>query len=160
MTVLDLRKYYSRFLEGHGGKIHLAAHSHHFWPDVSREGHLEYWDDCAKSSDQKWNKIFSEIIPYAQNKIAHILNLKAPQQIVFAPNTHELTSRLLSTFLGQKSLSVLTTDSEFHSWKRQISRLEEFDNVHVTWLATEKLLSDRQTFFNSIIEGLKNEPDL
>jgi len=160
MTVLDLRKYYSRFLEGHGGNIHLAAHSHHFWPDVSREGHLDYWDDCAKSSDQKWDKIFREIIPYAQNKIAGILNLKNPQQIVFAPNTHELTSRLLSTFLEKKSLSILTTDSEFHSWKRQISRLEELEEVSVSWLSTKNLLSDRSAFLSSVIEGLQKAPDL
>ncbi|MFA5584106.1 MAG: aminotransferase class V-fold PLP-dependent enzyme, partial [Bacteriovoracaceae bacterium] len=157
---LDLRKYYSRFLDGHGDNIHLAAHSHHFWPDVSREGHMEYWDDCAKSSDQKWDKIFSEIIPYAQNKIADILNLKDPQQIVFAPNTHELTSRLLSTFLGTKNLSVLTTDSEFHSWKRQITRLEELDGVNVSWLSTKNLLNDRSAFLASIIEELKKAPDL
>ena len=107
MTVLDLKKHYSRFLQGHGDKIHLAAHSHHFWPDVSRDGHLEYWDDCAKTSDHKWDKIFGEIIPYAQNKIADLLKLKSPQQIVFAPNTHELTTRLLSLYLGKESLKIL-----------------------------------------------------
>jgi len=160
MTVLDLRKYYSRFLDGHKDKIHLAAHSHHFWPDVSREGHIEYWDDCAKSSDHKWDKIFSEIIPYAQNKIANILNLKTPDQIVFAPNTHELTSRLLSTYLGKDGLSILTTNSEFHSWKRQIQRLQELDSVKVEWIDTDKLLTDRNAFFETLITGLKKEPDL
>lgn len=160
MKALDLREHYSRFLEGHKGKIHLAAHSHHFWPDVSREGHMEYWDDCAKSSDHKWEKIFNEIIPYAQNKIASLLNLKNSQQIVFAPNTHELTSRLLSTFLGKKKLSILTTESEFHSWKRQVRRLEEFESVQVEWLKTDKLLTDRKSFFDAICAGLKKGPDL
>lgn len=160
MKTLDLRKHYSRFLEGHAGKIHLAAHSHHFWPDVSRQGHIEYWDDCAKSSDQKWDKIFSEIIPYAQNKIAQILNLSNTQQIVFAPNTHELTSRLLSTFLGNEKLSILTTDSEFHSWKRQVKRLEELDSVQVTWLKTDSLLTNRSEFIQSIRESLQEGPDL
>jgi hypothetical protein len=37
--------------------LHFAAHSHHFWPDVSREAQLEYWDDCAKLSDEKWEKV-------------------------------------------------------------------------------------------------------
>lgn len=160
MTTLDLRKHYSRFLEGHAGKIHLAAHSHHFWPDVSRDGHMEYWDDCAKTSDNKWDKIFKEIIPYAQTKVAQILNLKNKDQIVFAPNTHELTSRLLSTFLGKENLSILTTDSEFHSWKRQVRRLEEFKSVQVTWLKTDSLLTDRSSFLKSIKEELKKNPDL
>src|SRR5690606_23672150 len=120
----DLKKHYSRFLEGHGTSLHLAAHSHHFWPDVTREAQIEYWDDCAKASDEKWNKIFSEIIPKTQKHIAKILNLKDEQQIAFAPNTHELTSRLLSLFLGKSSLSVLTSTSECHSQKRQILRLK------------------------------------
>lgn len=160
MTVLDLRKHYSLFLEGHKGKIHLAAHSHHFWPDVSRQGHIDYWDDCAKSSDQKWDNIFSTIIPYAQKKIAQILNLKNHQQIVFAPNTHELTTRLLSTFLGRDSLSILTTDSEFHSWKRQVKRLEELKGVRVTWLKTDSLLENKQDFLDEIVKHLKTSPDL
>lgn len=160
MTVLDLKKHYSRFLQGHGDKIHLAAHSHHFWPDVSRDGHLEYWDDCAKTSDHKWDKIFGEIIPYAQNKIADLLKLKNPQQIVFAPNTHELTTRLLSLYLGKESLKILTTDSEFHSWKRQVRRLEELSGVQVTWIKTDNLLHDREAFFAELETELKKHPDL
>jgi selenocysteine lyase/cysteine desulfurase len=100
MTLSNPKSLYSRFLKGHEGKLHFAAHSHHFWPDCTREAHLLYWDDCAQLSDEKWGKIFDEVIPKTQKHIAKLLNLKHPEQIVLAPNTHELSARLLSLFLG------------------------------------------------------------
>src|SRR6478752_6470089 len=132
MTLSNPKQYYSRFLKGHEGKLHFAAHSHHFWPDVTREAQLAYWDDCAQLSDEKWGKIFGEIIPKTQKHIASILGLKHPEQIVLAPNTHELSSRLLSLFLGKSELNILTTTSEFHSWRRQFLRLMELPQVKIT----------------------------
>lgn len=156
----DLKKHYSRFLEGHGSHLHLAAHSHHFWPDVTRDAQIEYWDDCAKTSDEKWNKIFSQVIPKTQKHIARILNLKDEKQIAFAPNTHELTSRLLSLFLGKSSLSVLTTSSEFHSWKRQILRLKELPQVSLSTVSTDSLLTNRRAFIDELKNKLKTSPDI
>lgn len=160
MIHLDHKKIYSRFLKGHEGYLHFAAHSHHFWPDVTREAQLEYWDDCAKLSDKKWNKIFSDVIPTAQKHIVNILNLKETNQIAFAPNTHELLTRILSLFLGKKDLTLLTTSSEFHSWRRQIQRLSELSGVEVTTLSTNSFLTDRKEFIGSIKTALKSKPDL
>lgn len=154
MTLSAPKKYYSRFLKGHEGKLHFAAHSHHFWPDVTRDAQVNYWDDCALLSDEKWNKVFSEVIPRSQKHIARILNLKQSEQIVFAPNTHELTSRLLSLFVGKKSLSVLTTGSEFHSLNRQLKRLEEIPEVKVTRV---KVASSLVTELKSKLQA---KPDL
>lgn len=159
MTLLNTKKYYSRFLAGHEGKLHFAAHSHHFWPDVTREAQIEYWDDSARSSDEKWEKIFGTIIPIAQNHIAHILNLKNPEQIAFAPNTHELFSRLLSCFLGRPKLTVLTTSHEFHSARRQLLRLMEEKNVQVKSVEGD-ILNERRQFIESLKTELQNAPDL
>lgn len=156
----DLKRHYSRFLNGHTGKLHFAAHSHHFWPDVTREAHLEYWDDCAKASDEKWNKIFSEVIPKTQEHIARILNLKDKKQIAFAPNTHELAARILSLFIGKESLSILTTSSEFHSWRRQILRLKELPQVKIEMVSTENFLNERRSLIEGLKAGLKNSPDI
>lgn len=142
MIQSEIKKSFGLFLKGHEGKLHFAAHSHHFWPDVSREGHLQYWDDSALMSDQKWNKIFSEVIPESQNHIARILNVPDAQQIVFAPNTHELNSRLLSLFLGKKNLRILTTSHEFHSWNRQVTRLEEMPEVFVKRAEIEEIKTE------------------
>ncbi len=49
-----LKHHYHYFLSGHKDKIHMACHSHHFWPDIAREAQLEYFDIAAKKSDQNY----------------------------------------------------------------------------------------------------------
>lgn len=160
MTASDHKKFYSRFLKGHEGKLHFSAHSHHFWPDVTRVAHLQYWDDCAAASDEKWNKIFGEVIPKAQNHIAKILGLSEPKQVAFAPNTHELMTRILSLFLGSSELTILTTSSEFHSLRRQLQRISEIPSVKVETVSTETLLQNRKIFFDELKTKLKHKPRL
>jgi selenocysteine lyase/cysteine desulfurase len=146
---------YQKFLQGHEGKTHFAAHSHHFWPDVSLDGHMQYWQDAANFSDAKWNHILGEKLDQAQKHIAKMLNLKNPQNLAFASNTHELLTRLLSSFMGQEKIKVLTTDSEFHSFSRQIKRLDEFDQYQVTYLE-----SSHADFATQLIEHAGKDYDL
>lgn len=160
MTLSGHKKYFTQFLSQHEGKLHFAAHSHHFWPDVTREAQLAYWDDCAKLSDDKWGKVFGEVIPKAQRHIARILKLKHPEQIVFAPNTHELNSRILSLFLGKEKVNILTTSSEFYSWKRQLTRLSEHSFINVELVATKNVLTSPDTFIEGVCEKLQSKPDL
>jgi len=115
---------FSRALAAAPERIHFAAHSHHLWPDASYEGHMQAWDDAATLADRKWEKIFGEVIPRAQANIAAELRLPDPRTIGFAPNTHELLMRLFSARKPGK-LDVLTTDGEFHSFRRQAQRWEE-----------------------------------
>jgi len=140
------QQFFQHFLQANQGKQHFACHSHHYWPDVTREATLAYWDDSARLVDHKWNYIFGTKIPHTQQLIADILNLPASEQIVFAPNTHELVMRLLSCFDWQKPLRVLTTDSEFHSFQRQIKRLAELNTVQVDVIATEPFATFEQRF--------------
>jgi selenocysteine lyase/cysteine desulfurase len=121
---------------------------------------MEYWDDCAKSSDEKWGKVFGVVIPKAQKQIAQMLHLKQSEQIVFAPNTHELSTRLLSLFLGKKSLKILTTSSEFHSWKRQLLRLSEISEIKVEFVSTENFLEDKSSFIRNLKSELTKNYDL
>ncbi|WP_207916310.1 aminotransferase class V-fold PLP-dependent enzyme [Lysobacter sp. N42] len=88
-------------------------------------------------ADDKWGYLFAEKVPAVQEKIANILNVSKPAQIVFAPNTHELLYRALSSFRYGRDLAILTTDSEFHSFNRQSRRLEERGNVEVVRVPTE-----------------------
>ena len=123
---------YQEFLSANPYLIHMAAHSHHYWPDVVKDAILASYEDSRKLADLKWDKILGEVVPTSQSLIAKILNLSHPEQIAFASNTHELLARLLSCFDPCAKLSILTTDSEFHSANRQIKRLEELENVRVT----------------------------
>ncbi|MBC7464438.1 MAG: aminotransferase class V-fold PLP-dependent enzyme [Bdellovibrio sp.] len=144
------KKYYQHFLTANIGVQHYASHSHHYWPDVTREAMLQYWDDSAKYVDAKWNYFFSEKVPATQKSIADILRLSNPEQIVFAPNTHELLFRVISCFDLKKSFRVLTTDSEFHSFDRQIERLKEDSSVHVDKIATLPFKSFEIRFIEAI----------
>jgi selenocysteine lyase/cysteine desulfurase len=128
---------YKEFLTFNEKAIHLSAHSHHFWPDVTKEAVLKSWEDSARYTDQKWGHIFSTVVPKAQSHISKILNYQFPDQIAFAPNTHELLSRLLSVFLEKESLTILTTTSEFHSMSRQLKRLLELKNIEAIIIDNE-----------------------
>jgi selenocysteine lyase/cysteine desulfurase len=119
-----LKPHYSRALAAVPGRLHFSAHSHHLWPDVTREAMLAYWDDSARDADLKWGRIFGEVVPRAQRHVARLLGLSRAQDVAFGPNTHELVWRALSS-LKRRPLRVLTTDAEFLSFARQLARLEE-----------------------------------
>lgn len=131
------RRLYSRFLAAHPDTLHMSPHSHYYWPDVTRQAQLDYWDDSARFVDEKWNEIFSRRMPRVQQLIAERLSLDYPEQIVFAPNTHEFVYRILSCLPLGKPLRILTTDSEFHSFNRQSRRVLERGNVSIEVVATE-----------------------
>ncbi len=146
------KEFYSNFLKEHSNQIHLSSHSHYFWPDIAKSGYEDYWQLSAKTSDQKWDTIFSKEIPKAQKHIAKILNFDTPNRISFAPNTQELTARLISSFYFQKKVNVLTTKSEFHSFSRQIKRMDELNDVNVNYIENETL-----NFEDNFLKSITNE---
>ena len=105
-------------------RLHFAAHSHHLWPDASYVGQLAYWEDSARFADSKWDRVLGEIFPAGQRHVAAELNLPDPSTVVFAPNTHELLVRLFSAF-PRRPIRVLSTEGEFHSFRRQSARWAE-----------------------------------
>ncbi|QBL10241.1 aminotransferase class V-fold PLP-dependent enzyme [Rheinheimera sp. D18] len=140
------QQFYQQFLNANKGKQHFACHSHHYWPDITREAMLEYWDDTARLVDDKWRYIFAEKVPQTQQLIADVLHLPHPEQLVFAPNTHELVMRLLSCFDLRQPVKILTTDSEFYSFTRQVKRLAEYDNIQLDIIPTEPFSTFEQRF--------------
>lgn len=147
------KKYYRHFIEANPNLQHYAAHSHHYWPDVTLEAQIQYWKDSARYVDNKWGHFFSVKIPAVQALVAEVLNLSRPEQIVFAPNTHELVYRVLSCFSQQSQVRVLTTDSEFHSFERQINRLIETGKYSVDKVSTLEF----ETFETRFIEKIKSQ---
>lgn len=132
-----LKHHYHYFLSGHKDKIHMACHSHHFWPDIAREAQLEYFDIAAKKSDQKWEYFFSEIIPENQKLISKHLNFSRPKDISFASNTHELLTKIISHYFRQDKIKILTSKSEFHSLTRQLKSFETWNKFEIIWLDNE-----------------------
>jgi kynureninase len=131
-----LKSHYSRFLAD-PERLHFAAHSHHPWPDVTRQAVLDCWDDAARLVDRKWEHVFGTVLPKARGHVARLLELSKPDQIALGPNTHEFLMRILSSFDESKPLRILTTDSEFYSFARQAERLEELERVQITRVPTE-----------------------
>ena len=148
----DLREHFRAFREA-APRIHLAAHSHHYWPDAACQAQMRAVEDAARFADDKWTPIFGELIPRAQRGIAKILTLPDPATIAFAPNTHELVVRLLSALPSDRPLNVLTTDSEFHSFTRQLARLEEDGLVFAERVATEPFETFHARFATAAAAG-------
>ncbi|KER09937.1 MAG: hypothetical protein HY22_08045 [[Candidatus Thermochlorobacteriaceae] bacterium GBChlB] len=151
------QSHYSKFLAANPNRLHFAAHSHHLWLDVTREAQLQYWDDSAAYVDKKWAHIFSEVVPKAQQHIAAALQLSFPEQIVFAPNTHEFVARLLSCLDWTKPVTILTTDSEFYSFTRQLQRLEELPELKQRLCVRRIAAEPFETFESRFIEAIEQE---
>ncbi|KXJ59688.1 MAG: selenocysteine lyase [Alteromonas sp. Nap_26] len=154
---MSYQQFYQGFLSANKNKQHYACHSHYFWPDCTRDAMLQYWDDSAKYVDGKWGYFFETLVPELQQRLSSILNTGAPEQLVFAPNTHELLYRIMSCFDTTKPLKIVSTDSEFHSFQRQASRLQESDNVEVVTVETKPFATFARRFSEAIAE---HNPDL
>ncbi|NML06960.1 class V aminotransferase [Sphingomonas sp. G-3-2-10] len=105
-------------------RLHAAAHSHHLWPDASYVGQLAAWQDGVRLADRKWERVMGEVWPAAQRHVARELKLPDPENIVFAGNTHDFLLRIVSA-MGRKPVRILSTDAEFHSFRRQAARWVE-----------------------------------
>ena len=135
--MLDLRRHFSRFLSAEPGRLHFAAHSHHPWPDATRDAQLAAWDTAARLQDGKWGEILGPALCEAQARVARQLRLPDPATLVFAPNTHDFILRILSSLPTGRPPRILTTEAEFHSLTRQLARLEEEGLVAVTRIPAE-----------------------
>ena len=127
---------FSKFRATDPARIHFAAHSHHPWPDATETAHARYWTDSNLLADAKWDRVFGEVVPRAQAHIARIAKLPDPRLVAFAPNTHEFVTRLYSCLPQGRVPRVLTTGSEFHSFRRQTRRLQEAGLVEVEEIPT------------------------
>src|SRR5690242_9444260 len=148
-----LRPHYSRFLDPleAKGEILLTGHSHQAWPDVAREAQLEAWDDAARLIDDKWGKIFGELLPSFRAHVANRIGCSRADDTAIAQNTHELVYRLASCF--PRASSVVTTDSEFHSLRRQLARFEE-DGAHIVRVPVEDASGNAASFASRFIRAV------
>jgi selenocysteine lyase/cysteine desulfurase len=128
---LSHKPLFSRALSLDPDRLHFAAHSHHLWPDASFDGHIRAWLEANQHADRKWDRIFGDVVPEAQRHVANELNLPSPDTVVFAPNTHDFLLRLFSG-IARKPVRILSTDGEFHAFRRQADRWQEAGEAVVT----------------------------
>ena len=124
---MSFKRLFARSLGAAPGRLHMAAHSHHLWPDASFDGQVECWEDAARLADRKWDRVMGELWPAAQAEVAGELGTGDPSAIVFAANTHDFIIRLAAACPRShpRRLRVLTSDGEFHSARRQFARWAE-----------------------------------
>ena len=124
---MSFKHLFSRSLGAAPGRLHMAAHSHHLWPDASFDGQVECWNDASRLADRKWDRVMGELWPAAQVEVAGELGSGEPSTIVFAANTHDFIIRLAAACprADPRRLRVLTSDGEFHSARRQFARWAE-----------------------------------
>lgn len=136
---LSFKPLFARSLAADPERLHMAAHSHHLWPDASFEGQVECWQDAARLADRKWDRVMGEVWPEAQRHVAAELGTEMPNAIVFASNTHDFLVRVASAAprADPGRLKVLTSDGEFHSARRQFARWAEDGWIEVDTVAAE-----------------------
>jgi selenocysteine lyase/cysteine desulfurase len=149
------KAHFRRFFAADPNRLHVAAHSHHPWPDVTYDAQIECWNDAVRLADRKWAHLFSDIWPAVQARIAALLSLPDPGSLTFGPNIHGFLMRLLSCLPAGKPIRVLTTDGEFHSFARQMRRLEEDGMATVRRIPTEPLAGFAERF----AEAARQEAD-
>lgn len=140
MTSLDalratpnaLAPHYSRF--GVADRLLLSAHSHQAWPDVAEEGLLEAFADAARDVDEKWDRAFAKADQLRGGFRALLADPHG--EYALGASTHELVVRFLSAIELPKRPRLVTTDGEFHTLRRQLSRLEE-EGVEVVRVPVE-----------------------
>ena len=136
-------------------RLHMAAHSHHLWPDASFEGQIECWEDAARLADNKWDRVMGEVWPEAQSHVAAELGSCDPSAIVFASNTHDFLIRLAAACPRRdgKPLRVLMSDGEFHSARRQMARWKESGDIELTKVAAEPFDDFSERFLEQVRTG-------
>lgn len=132
-------------------RLHFAAHSHHLWPDVTRDAHLRAWDDAARFADTKWDTVFGEVVPAARAHAARWIDGDA-EAVAFAPNVHDLLVRLFSC-VDARPARLLATDGEFHSFSRQARRWVEAGRATLDLVPTEPFDTLAERFAEALTRG-------
>ena len=136
---MSFKPLFSRSLDADPGRLHMAAHSHHLWPDASLAGQVQCWKDAATLADRKWDKVMGEVLLEAQRGVAAELGPGIADAVTFASNTHDFLIRLFAAAPAPSSgpIRVLTSDGEFHSARRQFARWAEAGFIAVDRVAAE-----------------------
>ncbi|MEJ2540784.1 MAG: kynureninase [Gemmatimonadota bacterium] len=124
----DVARHYRRFRVGE--RILLTGHSHQAWPDVAFDAQQEAWLDAADAVDEKWEAAYARA-DRVRAGWARLLNDDERGEIALAPNTHDLLVRFLSALPWERRRTLVTTDAEFHTIRRQLDRLDEAGWVRV-----------------------------
>lgn len=115
-------------------RLLLTGHSHQAWPDVAWDGQLRAIDDAAEAADRKWSRAFDAATRVKQGYADWLDDPDGAYTL--GASTHELLVRFLSAMPFAERPKLVTTRGEFHSVRRQLSRLAE-EGVEVVWVPAD-----------------------
>jgi len=115
-------------------RLLLSGHSHQAWPDVAVEGQLQAFEDATRLVDEKWEAAFAKADAVRAGFAALIGS--EPGEIALGASTHDLLVRFLSALDLRRRPRLVTSDGEFHTIRRQLTRLAEA-GLEVTRVAAE-----------------------
>ena len=104
-------------------RLLFTGHSHQAWPDVALEGQTEYFHASAELVDKKWDVAFekTEILrSYLREYYDDPEGLYCREE-----STHFLFVSLMSAWDLVNKPKIITTEGEFYSLSRQLTRLSE-----------------------------------
>lgn len=104
-------------------RLLFTGHSHQAWPDVALSGMIEAFDVASRLVDNKWDIVFNKIEVMSDYLKKYYDDPDG--QYTHAENTHHLIVRWLSALDLRHKRKIVTTDTEFYSLYRQLSRLSE-----------------------------------
>ncbi len=116
-----LAEHYSKFRVKE--RILLSGHSHQAWPDCGFLGQQQAWEDAAEWVDKKWEKAFEKADRVRQGYRELLDDPHGYYSL--AESTFDLLVRLLSALPLRDRPRLVTTDSEFYSLRRLLTRLQE-----------------------------------
>ena len=116
-----LAGHYSRFRVG--DRILLTGHSHQAWPDAGFVAQQRAWLDAATYVDDKWPHCFEQA-ERVREGFGRLVGDRS-EHIALGASTHELVTRWLSALPLRARPRIVTTDREFRSLDRQLTRLAQ-----------------------------------
>jgi selenocysteine lyase/cysteine desulfurase/tryptophan 2,3-dioxygenase len=115
-----------------------------------------------------WDTIFGDIMPEAIEHIRWILSPPEDSSVEFGHNSHELISRLISIKMekllvdgaamdgdNDSVLRILTTDTEFYSFTRQMNRLLQVNSsrISIEYVPIEPLATFPARFADKVADS-------
>src|SRR5688500_1235151 len=131
-------------------RVLLSGHSHQAWPDVALRGQQQAFMDAARWIDDKWQHAFAKADDVRRG-YAHLLGCEA-DEIALAESTHALVVRLISALPLSERPRIVTATGEFHTIRRQLTRLEE-DGLEVVRIDADPIDSLAERIAAAVDDG-------
>ncbi len=158
-----LSQAYASEMNGRNKRISFLDHAWGKTPPAAHVAATKRQYALYQVGNSAWDVIFGDVMPESADHIRWILNARKDATIEFGHNSHELISRLLSIKMEKlvrgdpgAKLRVLTTDTEFYSFTRQMNRLMGVggDRVDVQCVPIEPL----PTFESRFVDRVRRQP--